>query len=276
MNSQTSSAPLLEVRDLYKTFGARGGNKHGRVVAVGGVSLQVEAGECFAIVGESGSGKSTLARTLLRLVQPDSGSVLYQGLDLVRLSAADMRVQRRHLQMVFQDPYASLHPRKTVAQLISEGWDIHADVVSTKERPGRIKELLRQVNLPQQFADHHPNQLSGGQRQRVAIARALALEPAILILDEPVSALDVSVQAQVINVLMSLQERLGLAYIFISHDLALVRLVATKVAVMNRGVFVEVGRTQELFDNPQHEYTRTLLASSPALHELHHADQPIG
>jgi ABC-type glutathione transport system ATPase component len=267
MSNPAPAPALLEVRDLFKSFGAKGRAKHGPVVAVGGISFTLSAGECLAIVGESGSGKSTLARTLLRLVQPDSGSVLYEGTDLVQLSGGQMRQQRRNLAMVFQDPYASLHPRKTVATLISEPWDIHPDVVSKADRPARIVELLKQVNLPQHFADLYPNQLSGGQRQRVAIARALALQPRILILDEPVSALDVSVQAQVIKVLMSLQERLGLAYIFISHDLALVRLVAGKVAVMNKGVFVEAGETQEVFDNPQHEYTRTLLASSPALHE---------
>jgi ABC-type glutathione transport system ATPase component len=258
--------PLLEARNVVKTFGG-GRRGTGPIVAVGGISFQVEAGECLAIVGESGSGKSTLARTLLRLVQPDSGAILYRGVDLVGLGHAEMQVQRRHLQMVFQDPYASLHPRKTVAQLISEPWEIHRNVVQSKDRPTRIAELLRQVNLPQHFAELHANQLSGGQRQRVAIARALALEPEILILDEPVSALDVSVQAQVIKVLMSLQERLGLAYIFISHDLALVRLVASKVAVMQRGVFVEMAPTEELFTNPRHEYTRALLDSSPALHE---------
>lgn len=267
MIATSTTAPLLEIRDLYKSFGPRGKNKHGPVIAVGGISFSLEAGECLAIVGESGSGKSTLARTLLRLVQPDSGAVLFKGLDLVGLSSGQMRNQRRHLAMVFQDPYASLHPRKTVAELISEPWEIHAGAVGKAERPARIGELLKQVNLPQHLAASYPNQLSGGQRQRIAIARALALQPEILILDEPVSALDVSVQAQVIQVLMSLQERLNLAYIFISHDLALVRLVATKVAVMHRGVFVEAGRTEDIFPNPQHDYTRALLASSPALHE---------
>lgn len=267
MNTPAQGPALLEVRDLYKTFGAKGRNKHGPVVAVGGISFTLDPGECLAIVGESGSGKSTLARTLLRLVQPDSGSVLYEGRDLTQIGGGQMRQQRRNLAMVFQDPYASLHPRKTVADLISEPWEIHPEIVSKSARKARIAELLKQVNLPLHFADLYPNQMSGGQRQRVAIARALALQPRILILDEPVSALDVSVQAQVINVLMTLQERLGLAYIFISHDLALVRLVASKVAVMNKGIFVEAGETEAIFSNPQHEYTRTLLASSPALHE---------
>ena len=274
MIATSTTAPLLEVRDLYKSFGPRGKGKHGPVMAVGGISFSLEAGECLAIVGESGSGKSTLARTLLRLVQPDSGAVLYKGLDLIALSPGQMRHQRRHLAMVFQDPYASLHPRKTVAELISEPWEIHSGTVGKAERPARIGELLKQVNLPQHLAASYPNQLSGGQRQRIAIARALALQPEILILDEPVSALDVSVQAQVIQVLMSLQERLNLAYIFISHDLALVRLVATKVAVMHRGVFVEAGKTEDIFRNPQHEYTRSLLTSSPALHEHTAAPQP--
>lgn len=273
MSTPAPTPALLEVRDLFKSFGPRGQGKHGPVIAVGGISFTLNPGECLAIVGESGSGKSTLARTLLRLVQPDSGSVLYEGRDLIHLTGSQMRRQRRNLAMVFQDPYASLHPRKTVATLISEPWEIHPEVVQKADRPARIVELLKQVNLPQHFADYFPNQLSGGQRQRVAIARALALQPRILILDEPVSALDVSVQAQVINVLMSLQERLGLAYIFISHDLALVRLVASKVAVMNKGVFVEAGDTEEIFSNPQHDYTRTLLESSPALHEAD--DQPV-
>lgn len=267
MTTPVTPSALLEVKDLYKTFGPKNGGKHGPVVAVGGISFTLDPGECLAIVGESGSGKSTLARTLLRLIQPDSGSVLYEGVDLVGMTGGQLRRQRRNLAMVFQDPYASLHPRKTVAALISEPWEIHPELVEKSRRPARIAELLKQVNLPQHFAELYPNQLSGGQRQRVAIARALALQPRILILDEPVSALDVSVQAQVINVLMSLQERLGLAYIFISHDLALVRLVASKVAVMNKGVFVEAGDTETVFSAPQHEYTRTLLASSPALHE---------
>jgi ABC-type glutathione transport system ATPase component len=257
---------VLDVRGLRKTFGHHRG-RHAAVVAVDNVSFTVAAGECLAIVGESGSGKSTLARTLLRLVEADSGAVLYRGTDLLKLPKSEMRRQRRHLQMVFQDPYASLHPRQTVAQLISEPWAIHPEVIAKSARAGRISELLAQVNLDERFAHLHPNQLSGGQRQRVAIARALALEPEILILDEPVSALDVSVQAQVIKVLMTLQERLGLAYIFISHDLALVRLVADKVAVMHHGRFVETGTVTEVFANPQDEYTRSLLASSPALSE---------
>jgi len=268
------AAPLLDVRNLNKSFGPRKPGERGPIVAVDDISFSLEAGECMAIVGESGSGKSTLARTLLRLVDADSGAILYRGIDLLSISLAEMRRRRRHMQMVFQDPYASLHPRRTVAKLISEPWEIHPDVIAKSARPARIAELLAQVNLPAHFAEMHPNQLSGGQRQRVAIARALALEPEILILDEPVSALDVSVQAQVIKVLMTLQERLGLAYIFISHDLALVRLVASRVAVMYKGKFVETGSTAEIFDNPRHEYTRSLLASSPALLDLSATSPP--
>lgn len=256
-----ATSPLLEVRNLRKSFGGRRRNS-GPIVAVDDISFTLEPGECLAIVGESGSGKSTLARTLLRLVEADSGAVLYGGRDLLALSHGDMQRQRRFLQMVFQDPYASLHPRRTVAELISEPWEIHPGVVAKAERKDRIEGLLAEVNLPKHFYSYYSNQMSGGQRQRVAIARALALEPKILILDEPVSALDVSVQAQVIKVLMALQERRGLAYIFISHDLPLVRLVAHKIAVMHHGSFVETGPTETVFENPTHEYTRSLLASS--------------
>lgn len=259
MVSSLESPPLLEVRNLHKSFVA--------VKAVNDISFTLRRGDCLAVVGESGSGKSTLARTLLQLLKPDSGEVIYNGKNLVDLTGKELRHQRRNIQMVFQDPYASLHPRKSVAELISEPWEIHPGVVEKSKRAERIQELLKQVNLPGRFADYYPNQMSGGQRQRVAIARALAIEPEVLILDEPVSALDVSVQAQVINVLMTLQERLGLAYIFISHDLALVRLVATHVAVMNKGSVVEYAEKEELFSNPRHEYTRTLLASSPSVAE---------
>jgi ABC-type glutathione transport system ATPase component len=265
-----NTEPLLRVRNLVKTFGARQkGEKLGPIIAVDHVSFTLEAGRCLAVVGESGSGKSTLARTLLRLIEADGGEVLYRGRDLLTLPAIEMRRQRRDIQMVFQDPYASLHPRRTVAQLISEPWEIHADVLAKSKRSPRITELLGLVNLPLDVRDQYPNQLSGGQRQRVAIARALALEPKILILDEPVSALDVSVQAQVIKVLMELRERLNLAYIFVSHDLALVRLVADEVAVMYKGAFVELGATSEVFEHPRDDYTKMLLASSPALSAEH-------
>ncbi|GAA1995145.1 ABC transporter ATP-binding protein [Nakamurella flavida] len=257
--------PLLEVRHLVKTFPAARGRGRTPVRAVDDVSFTVRAGGCLAVVGESGSGKSTLARTVLRLIEPDAGEVLFRGEDLVGLSRSQLAPRRRHFQMIFQDPYASLHPRQTVRQLICEPWSVHRDVVPRAAQPARVAELLDQVGLPASYADLYPQRLSGGQRQRVAIARALALEPDILILDEPVSALDVSIQAQVITLLMKLQERLDLAYVFISHDLALVRLIADRVAVMYHGSFVEVGPTDQVYADPQDDYTRTLLAASPGL-----------
>jgi oligopeptide/dipeptide ABC transporter ATP-binding protein len=256
--------PLLRVVGLEKSFAGRG---RGRAAlrAVDGVSFEVRAGECLAIVGESGSGKSTLARTLLRLVEPSGGSVFYRGKDLLKLSKRAMRAQRRQLQMIFQDPYASLHPRQTVTEIISEPWNVHPDIVARADRTARVRELLEQVGLPVGYAGLYPSRLSGGERQRVAIARALALQPELLVLDEPVSALDVSIQAQVINVLMKLHRSFGLAYVFISHDLALVRLVSDRVAVMYMGRFVEVAPAAELYADPRHPYTQALLNSSPSL-----------
>lgn len=261
-------APVLQVDGLTKEFkGSRRRGGRTTVRAVNAVSFSVNAGECLAIVGESGSGKSTLARSVLRLIEPDGGSVRFRGVDLLTLTPKQMRAERRHLQMIFQDPYASLHPRRTVAQLISEPWAVHRDVVAPAHRAARVLELLRQVGLPESFADDYPSTLSGGQRQRVAIARAIGLNPQVLILDEPVSALDVSIQAQIIKLLMTLREDMQLAYLFISHDLALVRLVAEKVLVLYRGDVVEAGATSSIFTDPQHEYTRTLLAASPTLGE---------
>jgi len=256
--------PVLEVDSVSKEFRS---TKRGKssVKALNSVSLRVDAGMCVAIVGESGSGKSTLARTILRLIEPDSGAVRFHGEDLLALSKREMRARRRQLQMIFQDPYASLHPRRSVAQLIAEPWSVHPGVVDKADRADRVIELLEQVGLPASFAQEFPSRLSGGQRQRVAIARAIGLSPEVLILDEPVSALDVSIQAQIIKLLMNLREQLGLAYVFISHDLALVRLVADHVVVLYRGDVVEEGPTQAIFDSPQHEYTRSLLAASPTL-----------
>jgi ABC-type glutathione transport system ATPase component len=253
--------PLLVAEGLTKEFRlGRGRNR--TLTAVDDVGFELRRGETLGIVGESGSGKSTLARLVLRLIEPTSGSVRYDGADLLALSERDMRRMRRHLQMIFQDPYASLHPRRTVTEIVSEPWKVHRDVVERPHFHERVVELLDHVGLPGRFAGLYPSQMSGGQRQRVAIARALALEPTVLILDEPVSALDVSVQAQVITLLMQLQEELGLAYVFISHDLPLVHLVADQVAVMYRGRFVETGPADEVYANPQHEYTRKLLSVS--------------
>ncbi|MDX3230307.1 ATP-binding cassette domain-containing protein [Streptomyces sp. ME19-01-6] len=201
----------------------------------------------------------------MRLVEPTGGSVHYKGRDLLALSGREMREERRNIQMVFQDPYASLHPRRTVGDVVREAWRVHKHVVPKAQQEGRVAELLHQVGLPAAYASLYPSRLSGGERQRVAIARALALRPELLVLDEPVSALDVSIQAQVVHVLMKLHAELGLAYIFISHDLNLVRLVADRVAVMYMGRVVETGTTEELYGNPAHPYTGALLSASPAV-----------
>lgn len=256
--------PLLAVENLCKYFPTRGWQGRGNVLrAVDDISFSLRRGETLAVVGESGSGKSTLARTILRLVEPSAGTVRMAGRNLFALSASDMRDARRHIQMIFQDPYASLHPRRTVAQAISEPWGVHRGLVERKDYASRIAELLQQVGLSPSYAAAYPSRLSGGERQRVAIARALAMRPDVLILDEPVSALDVSIQAQVITLLMRLQQELGMAYVFISHDLALVRLVANRVAVMYRGRFVEEGPAEAVYANPQNDYTRLLLNSRP-------------
>ncbi|OLT07741.1 dipeptide/oligopeptide/nickel ABC transporter ATP-binding protein [Pseudonocardia sp. CNS-004] len=259
----SDTAPLLVAEGLTKTFTlGRGRGKNRVLTAVDGVGFELRRGETLGIVGESGSGKSTLARLVLRLIEPTSGSVRYDGTDLLALSERDMRQMRRDIQMIFQDPYASLHPRRTVTEIVSEPWNVHRGMVERHRFHDRVVELLDQVGLPSRYAGLYPSQMSGGQRQRVAIARALALKPTVLVLDEPVSALDVSVQAQVITLLMQLQEELGLAYVFISHDLPLVHLVADRVAVMYRGKFVETGTSDEVYANPQHEYTRKLLSVS--------------
>jgi ABC-type oligopeptide transport system ATPase subunit len=255
--SAEPKAPVLEVEHLTKHFGT--------VAALDGISLSIGEGEILAVVGESGSGKSTLARTTLGLLPATSGSVRYRGQDLGKLSRNEMRRLRQHMQMIFQDPYASLHPRRKVGELIADPWRIHPAVLERRLWDERARELLRQVGLPESYAGLYPARLSGGERQRVAIARALALRPDFLILDEPVSALDVSIQAQVIKLLMGLKESFGFTCMFISHDLALVRLLADRVIVMYRGKIVEQGETEGLFQSPQHDYTKLLLASSPSL-----------
>jgi ABC-type glutathione transport system ATPase component len=258
-DAPVTATPLLVAEGLTKQFRlGRGRNR--MLTAVDDVGFELRPGQTLGIVGESGSGKSTLARLVLRLVEPTSGTVRYDGTDLLGLKERDMRRMRRHLQMIFQDPYASLHPRRTVAELVSEPWTVHKGLVERRQFHDRVIELLEQVGLPGHCAGMYPGQMSGGQRQRVAIARALALRPTVLVLDEPVSALDVSVQAQVITLLMRLQEELGLAYIFISHDLPLVHLVSDDVAVMYQGEFVETGQADDVYANPRHEYTRKLLS----------------
>ncbi|MCR8725655.1 ABC transporter ATP-binding protein [Frigidibacter sp. ROC022] len=247
-------AEFLKVRGL--------GKKYGAFEALKDANFELMPGECLAIVGESGSGKSTLAKTLLRLEEPTAGTAFYKGRDLFAMSPKELFAIRREIQMVFQDPTQSLNPRMSAYELISEAWAIHRDILPKDRWRARVAELLDQVGLAPEHADRFPHQFSGGQRQRIAIARALALEPEIIICDEAVSALDVQVQAQVIDLLADLQKRLGLAYLFIAHDLPLVRDFADRVIVMQGGRIVEQGTVREIFDNPQETYTRNLLAAS--------------
>jgi peptide/nickel transport system ATP-binding protein len=249
-----AAPPLLDVRDLTKTYG--------NFTALKGASLTLSRGQTLAIVGESGSGKSTLARTLLRLEVADSGEAKWKGRDLLRMSGRELLGVRREIQMVFQDPTQSLNPRMSVYQLIAEGWDIHRLVPDRAERRARVAELLERVELSREHAERFPHQFSGGQRQRIAIARALALEPDLIICDEAVSALDVSVQAQVIALLGGLRERLGISFLFIAHDLGVVRDFADTVIVMQAGEIVERGPTAQIFEAPQHPYTQRLLAAN--------------
>ncbi|VIO71137.1 ABC transporter ATP-binding protein [Bradyrhizobium ivorense] len=256
---------LLEVEGLVKHFvAARSvfGWATAHVKAVDGVSFTVEAGRTLALVGESGCGKSTVSRLVLRLIEPDAGSVRFEGRDLGTLDAEALRTFRRDAQIIFQDPYASLNPRMTVSQILTEPLALH-DLVPPARRRERVEELLRLVGLEPRFARRYPHEFSGGQRQRIAIARALAVEPKLIICDEPVSALDVSIRSQILNLLRDLQERLKLAYIFVSHDLAVVKHIADRVAVMNLGTIVETADAEALFAAPRHPYSRALLSAIP-------------
>ena len=250
---------LVEIKNLTKHFPAA----HGQVVhAVDGVSFHIRKGETFGLVGESGCGKTTVGRCLLRLIEPTGGEIKFDGQDLLQLGKGEMRALRRRMQIVFQDPYSSLNPRMKVGDIIGEPLIVHS-IGNKQERKDRVAELLKVVKLDPDYANRYPHQFSGGQRQRIGIARALALNPDFIVADEPVSALDVSVQAQVVNLLQDLQEQFGLTYLFISHGLAVVEHISTRVGVMYLGKIVELAPAAELYENPKHPYTQALLASIP-------------
>lgn len=262
--------PLLEVQDLKMHFPLRQGffgGKLSHVKAVDGVSFSIEKGETLGFVGESGCGKTTVGSTILKLYEPTGGKIIYDGIEIQNLSAAEMFPLRKRMQMIFQDPYSSLNPRMTVGDIIMEPMVIHKLYGSTKGRVAHARELLQRVGLKQEHFDRYPHEFSGGQRQRVGIARALAIEPEFIICDEPISALDVSIQAQVVNILENLQEELGLTYLFISHDLSMIRHISHKVGVMYLGNLVEYADTDELYENMQHPYTQALLAAVPVIED---------
>jgi peptide/nickel transport system ATP-binding protein len=266
VTSPSDGRTLLELDDVRVWFPIRSGivlDRHvGDVKAVDGVTLTIERGETLGLVGESGCGKSTLGRTILRLYRPTSGRIVFDGRDITTASDRDLRVVRRQMQMVFQDPYASLNPRHSVGRIVGEPLRVHG-VASRREVTGRVSELLEVVGLPADAGDRYPHEFSGGQRQRIGLARALALNPELVVCDEPVSALDVSIQAQIINLMEKLQRELGLTYLFIAHDLAVVRHISTRIAVMYLGKIVEVAPADDLYDNPLHPYTITLLSAIP-------------
>jgi ABC-type oligopeptide transport system ATPase subunit len=260
---------LLEIRNLTKiypqsesAFGGKSGSKN-EVRAVDDVSLDIHTRETLGLVGESGSGKSTLGRLLLRLIEPTSGSIRFEGRDLLATSPREMRRLRRDMQIIFQDPFASLDPRFRVEDIIAEPLVIHEKRSSKAEIRGRVVELLRAVGLDESILRRFPHEFSGGQRQRIGIARALALRPKFIVADEPVSALDVSVGAQIVNLLAQLQRDFGLTYLFISHSMPVVRYLSTRIAVMYRGKIVEVGETAQITERPEHPYTRSLLEATP-------------
>jgi len=262
---KTSNEVLLRVEDLKMHFPIYRGvfqRQVGAVRAVDGVSFDVHRGETLGLVGESGCGKSTTGRTILQLYKPTAGSVHFEGKDLVKLKGEEMRQMRRKMQMIFQDPYASLNPRMTVGQLVGEPLMVH-NVASGAEIADRVAHLLELVNLNPAFATRYPHEFSGGQRQRIGIARALALNPSFIVCDEPISALDVSIQAQVVNLLEDLQQQFNLTYLFIAHDLSMVKHISDRVAVMYLGVFVELASRDELYANPLHPYTQALLSAVP-------------
>jgi ABC-type oligopeptide transport system ATPase subunit len=264
---------LVEIRNLTKVFdlveSSFGNRRSGTVRAVDDVSIDIHEGETLGLVGESGSGKSTLGRLILRLIEPTSGGILFNGADLMKSTASEMRRLRRDMQIVFQDPVGSLDPRYRVEDVIAEPLILHQKTIheslSRDDRRQRVRELLRAVGMDESAMSRYPHEFSGGQRQRIGIARALALRPKFIVADEPVSALDVSVGAQIVNLLQQLQREFGLTYLFISHSMPVVRYLSTRIAVMYRGKIVEIGSTEQITAQPQHPYTRKLLAATPEM-----------
>src|SRR4026208_893417 len=257
---------LLEIRDLKKYFPVGDGffsRNKGNVKAVDGVNLTINEGETLGLVGESGCGKSTLGRTILRLIEPTSGEVIFHGKNLLALPARELREMRREMQIIFQDPYASLNPRMRVGDIVGEGLEIHK-LAKGKAKRERVMELLRQVGLREDHFGRYPHEFSGGQRQRIGIARALAVSPKFIVCDEPVSSLDVSIQAQIINLLQELQEKMHLTYLFISHDLRVVEHISPRVAIMYLGKVVEIANSETIYRDAKHPYTRALLSAVPA------------
>ena len=260
--------PLLEVQNLRTWFPVVGGvmrRKVSDIRAVDDVSFQVEAGHTVGLVGESGSGKTTVGRTILKLIESTSGRVFYNGRDVLPLSDREFRPLRREMQMIFQDPFGSLNPRFTIGEIVGEALEIHFSTMTRADRAARVADLLVLVGLKADMMRRYPHEFSGGQRQRIGIARALAVEPRFIVCDEPVSALDVSVQAQIVNLLQDLQEQFGIAYLFIAHDLAVVEHISDHVLVMHHGKIVESASAEAIYNDPQNEYTKTLLAAVPSI-----------
>ena len=261
MKEKSSDEALLEVMELKQHFKI---SKNFSIKAVDGVSFTIARGETFGLVGESGSGKSTIGRTIIRLYEPTAGRIIMDGVDISgKLRAAETKHLRTQIQMIFQDPMACLNPRKKVIDIVAQGLDIHHMYKNAKERQEKVYSILETVGLSDEHANRYPHQFSGGQRQRIGIARALVMEPQLIIADEPITALDVSIQAQVVNLLKEIQQRTGISYLFIAHDLSMVKYISDKIGVLHKGHLVETGTTDEIFDAPMHPYTRSLISAIP-------------